>query len=191
MHSPRPLTLTSVVRSPRPLALTSIVAVAAVSLLAAGCGGGASPTAATPTTRHTGALAFAQCMHSHGVPNFPDPNSSGDIPKAEVVPLANSPQFQSAGAACAHLQPGGGPGETPAQRQSHIAALLPFAGCLRSHGFPTFPDPTSSGQLTREMLAQAGINLHQPAIVRVADACVGVTHGVLTRADVARFVAGQ
>jgi hypothetical protein len=41
------------------------------------------------------------------------------------------------------------------------------------------------------MLANAGINLHQPAIVQAADACVSVTHGFLTKADVARFVAGQ
>jgi hypothetical protein len=178
-------------RCPRPLTVTSVVAIAAVSLLAAGCGGGSSTTAATPTTRQTGALAFVHCMHSHGVPNFPDPNSSGEIPKEEVAPLAGSPQFQSAQKACQHLQPGGGPVQSAAQRQSHTAALLPFARCLRSHGFPSFPDPTSSGELTREMLAQAGINLHQPAIVQVADACVGVTHGVLTKAAVARFVAGQ
>ena len=49
---------------------------------------------------------------------------------------------------------------------------------MRSHGFPSFPDPTSSGQLTHEMLANAGINLHQPAVLQAADACVGVTHGL-------------
>jgi hypothetical protein len=69
--------------------------------------------------------------------------------------------------------------------------MVAFAGCMRSHGFASFPDPTNSGQLTHEMLATAGINLHQPAIVQAADACVGVTHGVITKADVARFVAGQ
>jgi hypothetical protein len=41
------------------------------------------------------------------------------------------------------------------------------------------------------MLAQAGINLHQPAVLDAADACVSVTHGVITKAVVARFVAGQ
>jgi hypothetical protein len=69
--------------------------------------------------------------------------------------------------------------------------VLAFARCLRSHGFPNFPDPNSSGQVTHQMLAQAGINLQQPAITQTADACVGVTHGILTRAGVARFVAGQ
>jgi hypothetical protein len=41
------------------------------------------------------------------------------------------------------------------------------------------------------MLAQAGIDLHQPAVVQAADACVHVTHGLLTRVDVAHFIAGQ
>jgi hypothetical protein len=72
-----------------------------------------------------------------------------------------------------------------------IGAMLAFARCLRSHGFANFPDPTSSGDLTHQMLATAGINLQQPALVQVADACVGVTHGVITKTAVARFVAGQ
>jgi hypothetical protein len=41
------------------------------------------------------------------------------------------------------------------------------------------------------MLAQAGINLHQPAVVQAADACTSATHGVITRAMVRRFIAGQ
>jgi hypothetical protein len=41
------------------------------------------------------------------------------------------------------------------------------------------------------MLASAGIDLHQPAVLQAADACVGVTHGVITKAVVARFVAGH
>jgi hypothetical protein len=61
---------------------------------------------------------------------------------------------------------------------------------MRGHGFPSFPDPTSSGDLTYQMLATAGIDLHQPAVVQAADACVGVTHGFITKAGVARFIAG-
>jgi hypothetical protein len=72
-----------------------------------------------------------------------------------------------------------------------IAALRAFARCIRSHGFPSFPDPTSGGQISHQMLASAGIDLHQPAVLPAAEACVSVTHGVITRADVARFVAGS
>jgi hypothetical protein len=72
-----------------------------------------------------------------------------------------------------------------------IAATLTFARCLRSHGFANFPDPTSTGELTHAMVAAAGINVHQPAALQAADACVSGTHGGITKATVARFVAGQ
>jgi hypothetical protein len=78
-----------------------------------------------------------------------------------------------------------------AHSPAQTAAMLAFARCIRSRGFRNFPDPTNSGGLTHEMLAQAGINLHQPALVQAADACVGVTHGIITRAIVARFIAGH
>jgi hypothetical protein len=68
---------------------------------------------------------------------------------------------------------------------------LAFARCLCSYGFANFPDPTSSGQLTHEMLANAGINVHEPAVVEATDACVNVTHGVIIKAAVGRLVAGQ
>jgi hypothetical protein len=62
---------------------------------------------------------------------------------------------------------------------------------MRSHGFPSFPDPTSTGLVSLQMLANAGVNLHQPAVLPAADACVSVTHGLITRAAVARVAAGQ
>ena len=162
-----------------------------LSLLTAGCGGGSSTPAAT-TTKQNGALVYSHCMHSHEVPNFPDPNSSGQIPKNQVIALdLSSPQFEAAQRACAQLYPYRGPAESAAQGQVHTAALLALARCVRGHGFPSFPDPTSSGQVTYEMLANAGINLRQPAALQAADACVSVTHGVITKATVARFVAGQ
>ena len=94
--------------------------------------------------------------------------------------------------ACQHLLPGGGSHSQPTPASpAQTAALLAFARCLRSHGFPSFPDPTSSGDVTHEMLASAGIDLQQPAVVQAADACTSVTHGLITRAVVARFVAGH
>ena len=136
-------------------------------------------------------LAFASCLRTHGFPSFPDPTpTSGRAFKDAVSGDAQSPAFRSAYTACHHLLPNGGPpSQSSAQTQAHTAALLAFARCLRSHGFPSFPDPTSSGQVTHVMLAQAGINLHEPALLQAADACVSVTHGVITKAAVARFVA--
>lgn len=185
----------------RTLIPTSVVAGAAVSLLAAGCGSNSPssssssgpPTQARLQQAQRGAVSFIQCLRSHGVTNVPDPTpTSGRAFKDAVSSDAQSPAFQSADTACHHLLPNGGQSSQSAEHnQPHTVALLAFARCLRSHGFPSFPDPTSSGQVTHQMLAQAGINLHQPAVLQAADACVSVTHGVITKAVVAHFVAGQ
>jgi hypothetical protein len=56
-------------------------------------------------------LQFAQCMRSHGVPNFPDPTFSGGGMrlqlKGNIDP--NSPAFQKAQQDCGSLLPGGAP----------------------------------------------------------------------------------
>jgi hypothetical protein len=62
---------------------------------------------------------------------------------------------------------------------------------MRGRGLLAFPDPSASGQLTQQMLASAGVNVHQPAVLRAADACTRVTHGLITKAAVARFDTGQ
>jgi hypothetical protein len=128
-------------------------------------------------------------MRSHGVP-IPDPTTA---PRAfKNAFSAQSPGFQSAYTACGHLLPAGRPSsQDTAPTRAQTVALLAFARCLRSHGFPGFPDPTASGELTHEMLAKAGIDLHEPAVVQAADACTSVTHGVITKAVVANFVAGH
>jgi hypothetical protein len=176
------------------VAAAAIAAAAAIS--ACGSNSPSSSSASGPDTPQTvarlqqDAVRFADCMRSHGVSNFPDPATS---PREFKNALSTqTPAFHSAETACGHLLPGGGPrSQSPAHTQAQIAALVAFARCMRGHGFPSFPDPTNSGEVTHEMLATAGINLHQPAVVPAADGCVGVTHGVVTKAAVARFVAGQ
>ena len=158
------------------------------SIVIAGCGGG-SPTAATKA-QHT-LTAYSRCMRSHGVTDFPDPTSGQGIPK-DKIPVWNT-KLPAASKACVHLMPtsGLGPQVTAQQTQSKMADVIAFARCVRRHGFARFPDPTSTGQITHQMLANAGINLHQPAVQQAADACVTVTHGRLTRATVARFISGS
>ncbi|HEX4106661.1 MAG TPA: hypothetical protein VHX88_00915 [Solirubrobacteraceae bacterium] len=173
-------------RTPLP---TSAAAVAAVSLLAAGCGGGSSKT--TATTTQTGLLAYSQCMHVHGVPGFPDPTSGGEIPKAEVVPLVGSPQFSVAERACRQVMPGGslGPSQTPEQARTRLADGLSFARCMRSRGVTRFPDPTAQGELTVQMVQAQGIDLHDPAVLQAAQACLPASHGELTAAKVREALA--
>jgi hypothetical protein len=171
-------------------------AVIAAALMLAACGSSSRsnsaddhPTQAQLQQAQHDAVSFGDCMRSHGVPNFPD--SPYEQKNALRSSNAQSPAVQSAEAACGHLLAHGGQSQSPARSQAQIAAALAFARCIRSHGFPRFPDPTSGGQLTHEMLANAGIDLHQPAVLQAGDACAGVTHGVITKAIVARFVAGQ
>ena len=182
----------------RPITSTAVIAVAAVSLLAAGCGSSA-PSASSSGNQSAQAhsiqpaINFTACMRSHRVPDFPDPTSDPHAWKQALNPSTpHSPAFASAVEACQHFLPrSGGPGQSDVHSQTQISAALAFARCLRTRGFPSFPDPTSTGDLTHQMLASAGIDLHQPAVVQAADACAPVTHGYITRADVARFIAGQ
>ena len=62
-------------------------------------------------------VKYAQCMRAHGVPNFPDPQTtSGGIGQPGGIGFrlhginVNSPQFQSANHACVHYTPGAGLG---------------------------------------------------------------------------------
>jgi hypothetical protein len=137
------------------------------------------------------AVRFADCMRTHGISDFPDPSTEPRQYKNAFE--TKSPAFRSALMSCQHLLPGGGVqhSQPDVRTQAQKAAILAFARCLRSHGFPNFPDPTPAGNVTHEMLASAGIDLLQPAVVRAGDACVSVTDGIITRADVARFVAGH
>jgi hypothetical protein len=132
-------------------------------------------------------------MRSHGVPTFPDPTTSPHSFKMALNPGARrSPAFASALSGCRHLLPAdGGSTQTPAHTHAQLVAALAFARCIRAHGFPSFPDPSSNGNITHQMVAQAGIDLHQPAVLRAADACAPVTHGFITRASVAQFIAGH
>lgn len=116
----------------------SAAAMAVIALLVAACSGGSSPAAAGSTPEQQ-AVAYAECMRSHGQPSFPDPDSKGnfDIPK-NVDP--NSIQYLSAHKSCAHLDP-----STPmtAAHQREVSnKALKWAACIRAHGIPNFPDPT-------------------------------------------------
>ena len=69
------------------------------------------PANAAPNPRlQQQALAFSQCMRTHGVPNFPDPKVSGNAlqlggPSGQGFD-PSSPQFQAAQKACKTKLPG-------------------------------------------------------------------------------------
>jgi hypothetical protein len=49
-------------------------------------------------------------------------------------------------------------------------------------------DPTAQGQLTLQMVHAAGDDLQAPSFLTAARACVGVTHGAITLADVQQAI---
>lgn len=58
--------------------------------------------------QQTQLLKFVDCMHKHGVSNFPDPDQSGHMVLSGKDFDPDSPQFTSAMQACRSLIPGGG-----------------------------------------------------------------------------------
>jgi hypothetical protein len=134
--------------------VAAIIATAVVVLVAAACGGSPSSTGSGGTSNTKGStstqsansrpLAFSHCMRSNGVPNFPDPNSSGVWPKPQVEGAASNPHYPAAARTCGHLLPDGGPGvaPSPAVDQQIQTDMTKFARCMRSHGVPNWPDPT-------------------------------------------------
>jgi hypothetical protein len=137
-------------------------------VLAAGCGGGSSrpsvaslgPSTSTATeplpgpsgikaSGRTIALAFIGCMRTHGEPNMPEPSISKNGRTASIDINAssgidpNSPLFVAATKACQHLLPNKGvPSAGQVITPADQADYLKGAACMRSHGFPDFPDPT-------------------------------------------------
>ena len=114
-------------------------ALLAVGLLASACssssGGGQDPLAQ--------ALAYAKCMRSHGVPNFPDP-VQGPNNQVSLGGLGiKSPQATAARLACKSLAPAGTADQAVSATQQR--AFLSWAACIRANGLPDFPDPTFSG----------------------------------------------
>lgn len=151
----------------RPLTAAAFaIAVAAVLLLAAGCGGGSSLQVAQLTTTVSGtapgsalpaADAYAACMRKHGVKDFPDPNSQGQFTGLSSL-NATTPTFAAAARACQPLQLSGPPPSPQAQRQA-VEAALKVARCMRKHGVASFPDPhitTQGGGVSATSQARTG-----------------------------------
>jgi hypothetical protein len=157
-----------------------ILLVAGLGLGVAGCGSSSNPTSTSLAGAPSGSkaatmVAFAQCMRSHGVPNFPDPGSglriqqTGGSVSVNGVQL-NGPAFNSAQQACHSYLPNGGrpPQLNASQRQS----ALKFAQCMRSHGMTNFPDPNfGAGGVEIHIDAQSGLNPKSPAFKAAQQAC--------------------
>ena len=144
-----------------------MIAAAVLALLATACSSSPSSSGSGGSSHPGGAatspsaVAYSACVRSHGVPNFPDPGSDGQVPKADPQLLGvSSTQLQLAQRTCQHLYPANGGTLSasslrqcyesgvcpPALVQQALDAGLKFADCMRSHGVPNWPDPTIDSQ---------------------------------------------
>jgi len=195
---------------PRARLLTA-AALLSVAVALAGCGGPSSPGVArlssgkgastassegsgspseSPARLEQAAIAYAKCMRSNGVPNFPDPNADGGFLFHTRAGLIDSPLFKAARAKCHKLLPEG-PGSGPPPSAQTLARFLNIARCMRQHGVSDFPDPRTS--VTPNPFGSRGvgvisdiegvilvfpstINQQAPAFTRAATACAFPLH---------------
>ena len=168
--------------SPSSVTAAAIVVAAGLALLAVGCGGSPgshvaqlgstmtrTSTSSANAPQANGAVAFARCMRSNGVLNYPDPTSSGLVKESLQQLGVGSSRFQAAQNACLHLLPNGGSGPSPARVQLVKALSLAFSRCVRSHGVPNFPDPDSTGRIPDP--ASVGIDQGSPKFEAANQAC--------------------
>ncbi|HLJ99896.1 MAG TPA: hypothetical protein VKU39_08320 [Streptosporangiaceae bacterium] len=126
----------------RPAAALVTMGCAALLVTACGSGSALAGSGTGGPTRAQAALGYARCMRSHGVPDFPDPDSGGNF----NLPSAVSSQETAANQVCNHLL-NVGTQLSAAQTQHALRQLVRYARCMRAHGVPNFPDPqiTSGG----------------------------------------------
>jgi hypothetical protein len=145
----------------------AVTAFAGLALLAAACGGSRASSGSDGSANTGGSttsasyVAYSACMRSHGVPNYPDPDSSGQLPKPDAHHLGvSTTQLQASQRTCQHLLPNTGRAinagsisqcmmadDCPQALVQHLLTEeRSFAGCMRSHGVPNWPDPITDSQ---------------------------------------------
>jgi hypothetical protein len=178
-------------------ATLAFAALTSLALVAAGCGGGSpsdhvaqlgstgapasSTGASSPGSGSQAAIAnavkFANCMRSHGVTNYPDPNSSGHPQSLNQI-NPNSATFLTAYTACRSYASNGA-GVPPEPSPAELRSALAFARCVRKHGYPQFPDPLTTVSLQATFTLGPGkyfpvnssYKATAPAFMHAAKAC--------------------
>ena len=173
-------------RSRRRRAGVLAAVLAGVTLLAAACSGGGSPNAGSGSGPGGVTAAkmdsFAACMRSHGVANFYFSHSTG-TPGPDGPPVLSflgyqvtgvnpqTLQFQSAMKACRHVLGIRPPSQAVEHKQ--FVQLLKEAACMRSHGYPDWPDPSMgpNGQGIIDPGPPPGVDTNSPRLQAAAKAC--------------------
>ena len=154
----------------------AIALTGAGSLLALSACGSSSKPKSPASSNNSKLVRYADCMRTHGVPDFPDPLDGGFPLRTSGINMS-SPAFVSAQKGCASVQPGGSAGPAPITGEQ-LYEMSEKARCIRKHGFPDFPDPTlAAGGHTFSNRPPAGWNPVAPASLKARKACarVGIT----------------
>jgi hypothetical protein len=176
----------------RPGLPVAAVAVVAVFVLA-GCGGNptskTNPSNSQASTSSPSAVSYSACMRGHGVPNFPDPDGSGQLPKADAQRLGvSSSQLQAAQQTCQSLLPNqSGVINAGSIDQCMMAGDCPgalvrqvlneernFSQCMRSHGVPNWPDPSIDSQgrpVFAISISKLGFDPYSPQVWHKGNQC--------------------
>ena len=162
-----------------------ILAVAGIALLAAACGGSTAGADTFLGGTYSQSLAYAKCMRSHGVPQFPAPDGQGNFNNSQIESITqDDPQARNAFGDCRSLLPNEGTGlsvtELQDMQQQNLRNAVKAARCMRAHGIENFPDPAGSTQDSGinwapvQSALQAGqINPNTPSYEAAYDACSG------------------
>lgn len=152
---------------------------AGTALPAAACSGGSPPAGSSTQVTVQKLDAYAQCMRSHGEPDFYfSARGSAATAGAQELSIAGyrvpgvdpfTSQFASASKACAHLFPIHPP--TAADLQKLLRQEVKAAACMRAHGYPDYPDPIAGNRgLINEPLP-ASIDTRSPQFQAAQKAC--------------------
>jgi hypothetical protein len=136
-----------------------------------GSGGGTPEAGESRAAVQQKLVKFAQCMRTHGEPEFPEP-VEGDIEihsRNGSGPNPESPQWKAAEKACSKYAPPN-IAPSPAQQKAHQEQALKFSECMRHHGVPNFPDPKFSSGGGVQMSLK-GINPGSPQFQAAQKAC--------------------
>lgn len=124
-------------------------------------GGGRSSAPTTQRQKVSSYVAFAACLNRHGVQVEPARTGGLVWEAGPGVPGPRSPQALAAVRDCKKLVPASfGHPPTAAESAANTALMLRLARCMRAHGVPKFPDPTSEGI---RFSPSSGINPNSPA----------------------------
>jgi hypothetical protein len=151
-----------------------MLAIIGIVVLAA-CGSNGTTNASADSSTSTAyqkALAYAQCIRAHGIPDYPDPNSQGQfiVQNGSALPKVSAAVANTAAKACQKLLPPSmaqGPPSGSSGQGSDASSGLRFSECMRSHGESSFPDPASNGSFT----LPPGMNAESPQFQNALKAC--------------------